>query len=222
MSHQLSIYKEEIAPQAALALPANDAVRAIYVIHGGLRVASDTFNGVLGGNSAFHTTDGAALAAGHLTTWTLRWELTRAGASDALAGGAGVTSKRLLTAAMPLDPSREYLLRCDRVEFPPEGEALTHTHKGGGIRCLIAGGIDIHTQGAVHRYTPLEPWFEAGPEPVYAKACPAMVTAFVRVMILPRELLGKSSITYVKPEDLDKPKNQKYQIFIDAPIALPS
>ena len=41
-------------------------------------------------------------------------------------------------------------------------------------------------------------------------------------MILPRELLGQSSISYVKAEDLDKPKNQKYQVFIDAPIALPA
>ena len=41
-------------------------------------------------------------------------------------------------------------------------------------------------------------------------------------MILPRELLGKSSITYVKPDDIDKPKNQKYQIFVDTPIALPA
>jgi hypothetical protein len=40
-------------------------------------------------------------------------------------------------------------------------------------------------------------------------------------MILPRELLGKSSITYVNAEDLDKPKSQKYQVFIDTPIELP-
>ena len=60
------------------------------------------------------------------------------------------------------------------------------------------------------------------PDPVYAKAAPAMVSAFARVMILPRALLGKSSITYVKPEDIDKPKNQKYQVFIDTPVELPA
>ena len=222
MNYKLSLYKEEIAPQAAVHLPVNNALRAIYVIHGGLRVGSGHFSGTLGGNSAFHAAGDTQLAAGHLTTWTLRWELTRAGAADALASGAGVTSKKLLTATMQLDPAQDYLLRCDRVEFPPDGEALTHTHKGGGIRCLLAGGIDIHTQGHVHRYATLEPWYEAGPDPVYAKACPTMVTAFARMMILPRELLGKSSITYVKPEDLAKPKNQKYQIFIDSPITLPA
>lgn len=221
MNYQLSLYKDEAAPQAKILLPANSVVRAIYVIHGGLRVHTGGFSGVLGGNSAFHTAGELQLSAGHLVTWALRWELARAGAPDAAATGEGVTSRKLLTAPMQLDPNADYLLRCDRVDFPPDGEALTHTHKGGGIRCLLAGGIDIHTNNTVHRYAPLEPWFEAGPDPVYAKAAPAAATGFARVMILPRELLGKSSITYVKPEDLNKRKNQKYQIFIDTPIALP-
>lgn len=222
MNYQLTLYKDELAPQAQLHLPPDDAIRAVYVIHGGLRVRSGNFSGVLGGNSAFHTPDAMQLAAGHLTTWTLRWHLALAGAPDVLGNGEGVVSKKLLTAPMPLDGAQAYLLRCDRVDFPPDGEALTHTHRGGGIRCLLGGGIDIHTQGAVHRYLPLEPWFEAGPDPVYAKAAPNVSSAFARLMILPRELLGNSSITYVKSEDLDKPKHQQYQIFIDTPITLPA
>jgi hypothetical protein len=39
-------------------------------------------------------------------------------------------------------------------------------------------------------------------------------------MILPRSIRGKSSITYVNPEDQDKPKTQKYQVFVDEPIEL--
>ena len=222
MNYTLSVYKDEAAPQATISLPACHGIRAIYVIHGGLRVNAGGFSGVLGGNSAFHTADAVQLAAGHLTTWALRWELTPTGTPDALGTGAGVTSTKLLSAAMTLDPSQAYLLRCDRVDFPPGGEALTHTHQGGGIRCLLAGAIDIHTGGTVHRYLPLEPWYEAGPEPVYAKAAPAAATGFARVMILPRALLGKSSISYVNAEDIDKPKNQKYQIFIDTPVTLPA
>jgi hypothetical protein len=222
MNFQLSLYKDDIAPQATVHLPPGKANRAIYVVHGGLRVRTGHFSGVLGGNSAFHATDDMQLSAGHLVTWALRWELSLMGTPDALADGTGVTSKKLLSAAMHLDSAQDYLLRCDRVDFPPDGEALTHTHKGGGIRCLLAGGIDIHTNNTVHRYAPLEPWYEAGPDPVYAKAAPTMASGFARVMILPRELLGKSSITYVKPEDIDKPKNQKYQVFIDTPISLPA
>jgi hypothetical protein len=37
-------------------------------------------------------------------------------------------------------------------------------------------------------------------------------------MILPRALKGKSSIRYVKAEDLGKPKSQRYQVFVDEPI----
>ena len=221
-NYQLSLYKDEAAPQAAFQLPAGNCIRAVYVIHGGLRVRAGNFGGLLGGNSAFHSATDAQLSAGHLVAWTLRWELARAGTPDAMASGEGITSKKLLTAAMQLDTTKDYLLRCDRVDFPPAGEALTHTHKGGGIRCLLAGGIDIHTNNTVHRYAPLEPWYEAGPDAVYAKAAPTMASGFARVMILPRELLGKSSITYVKAEDIDKPKNQKYQVFIDTPISLPA
>jgi hypothetical protein len=43
---------------------------------------------------------------------------------------------------------------------------------------------------------------------------------FIRVMILPRSILGKSSIRYVKLEDADKPKTQTYQVFADEPIEL--
>lgn len=222
MNYELSLYKDEMAPQAMIHLPAAESVRAIYVVSGGLRVRSGNFNGVLGANSAFHTSDTTQFAAAHIATAALRWQLTRAGEPDACATGEGVTSTKLLSAAMQLDPSQSYLLRCDRVDFPPGGEALTHTHRGGGMRCLLFGGIDIHTMGAVHRYVPLEPWFEAGPDPVYAKASPMVATGFARVMILPIGLLGKSSITYVNAEDLNKPKNQKYQVFIDTPITLPA
>ena len=105
--------------------------------------------------------------------------------------------------------------RCDRVGFPPGGEALTHVHQGPGIRCLLAGSIRIDSEGASHSFAPGEAWFEAGPQPVYAAASRETPSAFARVMILPRSCHGKSSIRYVRPEDADKPKSQTYQIFAD-------
>jgi hypothetical protein len=39
-------------------------------------------------------------------------------------------------------------------------------------------------------------------------------------MILPVELQGKSSIRYVNPEDLARPKSQRYQVFIDRPLQI--
>lgn len=106
-------------------------------------------------------------------------------------------------------------MRCDRVNFPPGGEALTHVHQGPGIRCLLAGSIRIDTKGTSHAYGPGEAWFEAGPDPVYAAAARDMPSAFARVMILPRSCHGKSSIRYVRPEDAERPKTQSYQIFAD-------
>ena len=34
-------------------------------------------------------------------------------------------------------------MRCDRVEFDLGAEALPHRHKGGGIRCLVHGTLEL-------------------------------------------------------------------------------
>jgi hypothetical protein len=39
-------------------------------------------------------------------------------------------------------------------------------------------------------------------------------------MVLPRELLGKSSFQFVNEEDKAKPRVQQYKIFADLPISL--
>lgn len=221
MTHCLRLYRDELDAQSALVLGVG-VVRALYVVSGGLRASGDALDGSFGANSAFHDRTPLQLKAGHLATTLLRWELAATGSAPAQASGSGLRSALLLEASMTLDRSKPWLLRGDRVDFPPRGEALTHTHKGGGIRCLLIGGIDIHTTGSVHHYAPLEPWYEAGPDPVYAAASKTEASAFARVMILPRDLLGKSSISYVHAEDIDKPKSQKYQVFIDTPIELPA
>ena len=124
----------------------------------------------------------------------------------------------MLRSELNLDPKAAYLMRCDRVDFPPGGIAYTHTHRGPGIRCLLAGEIRIKVKGEEQLVRPGEAWFEAGPDPVLALASEREPTAFARVMILPAELRGKSSIKYVLPEDADKPKRQTYQMFVDDPI----
>jgi quercetin dioxygenase-like cupin family protein len=114
-----------------------------------------------------------------------------------------------------------HLLRCDRVDFPPGGVAYLHTHQGPGARVLLFGSIEVETQGESHAYAPLEGWFEAGPDPVFAAASETEPSAFVRCMILPRRLLGQSSLRYVRPEDAEKPKPQRYRVFVDEPLELP-
>ena len=41
-------------------------------------------------------------------------------------------------------------------------------------------------------------------------------------MVLPRALLGKSSIKYLRAEDAAKPKVQQYKSFVDVPVELPA
>ena len=224
MSFELRLYQDDVAPGAKLALPAAP-VRAVYVVSGGVRLQPGTQTGgltaALGVNSAFHTAADLAVTGGNLPTVALRWELVAAGAPEGALKGDGIVSKPLLAAPMALDRQAAWLLRCDRVDFPPKGEALLHTHQGGGTRCLLFGGIRIETQGHTHHYDPLGAWFEAGPDPVYAAASATEPSAFARVMLLPRALLGKSSIAYVNPDDLAKPKSQRYQVFLDVPVTLP-
>ena len=78
-----------------------------------------------------------------------------------------------------------------------------------------AVGTEAGSLDQSHAYEPGEAWFEAGSEPVYAAASRDTPTGFARVMIPTRNCQGRSSIRYVRPEDADKPKPQKYQIFAD-------
>ena len=113
----------------------------------------------------------------------------------------------------PPDPARQ-------CRFPARGTALLHTHQGPGIRCLREGEIRIDTEGRSASYGPGGAWFESGPEPVFAQASLDVPSRFIRAMVLPRSLLGASSIRYVNDEDRNKPKSQRYRVFSEIPIAL--
>jgi quercetin dioxygenase-like cupin family protein len=155
--------------------------------------------------------DTAFYGEGHVEGHALVWEL-----DDASEEAEGA----LLTSRVQLDSNAEWVVRCDRIDFPPGGIAHRHTHPGPGIRFLIHGGIQIHTEGHSASYGPGEAWFELGPEPVLAEAARDRPTAFVRVMILPAEWAGKRTIRYVDPADEDRPKLQKPTVFLEHPLRL--
>jgi quercetin dioxygenase-like cupin family protein len=115
-------------------------------------------------------------------------------------------------------PEGDWLIRCDRVDFPPGGVAYRHTHPGPGIRVLLKGRIRIDSAGESREYGPGEWWYESGPEPVFAAASPDEDTAFVRVMLVPRELEGQRTIRYVDATDGDKPKLQRARIYLEEPL----
>ena len=216
--YTLRLHTDRLAPKAEYRLPG--CIRVIYVREGDALLRAGGQAAGLAANSAWHGRDAVTLAAGTAGATLLRWELGAGAGSPAAPGGPGVTSAPTLAHAVDLADPGGYLMRCDRVDFPPGGIAWTHVHRGPGIRCLLTGTIRVEVNGESHAIEPGGAWFEAGPEPVLALASQNAPTAFVRVMILPRELKGRSSIRYLKPEDADKPRLQTYRIFVDEFIEL--
>jgi quercetin dioxygenase-like cupin family protein len=216
--YALRLHADRLAPKAEGRLPG--CHRVVYVRDGDAIVRAGAHAAALAANSAWYGGDAVALTAGSAGATLLRWELTAESAAPGGLTGAGVTSSSTLAHPVELGNRDGHLMRCDRVDFPPGGIAYTHVHRGPGIRCLLAGSIRVELNGKAHDIAPGGAWFEAGPDPVLAVASKTGPTAFVRVMILPRELQGKSSIRYVKPEDTGKPKLQTYRIFVDEFIEL--
>jgi quercetin dioxygenase-like cupin family protein len=129
-------------------------------------------------------------------------------------------SDAMLSAEVTVDPAEEWILRCDRIDFPPGGVAHLHTHPGPGIRCQLFGELTVETEGRSRTYGPLGAWYETGPDPVFAIASETDESAFVRVMLLPRKWEGKRTITYVDPADADRPKLQRATVFFDRHVEL--
>ena len=204
----LRLTRDRLEPGGRLSLPAVN--RVLYVVEGQLSIEGAT----LTANQAAHRS-GSSFAASAGGATALRWELVRDGTPPA--GGGAI----LLEHAIDLDPAAAYLMRCDRVDFDLGGEALPHRHKGGGIRCLITGAMELRIEGHPERtIKPGQAWFESGREPVYARAASDQATSFIRCAILPREIRGQSSIMYVDPS-LAGSKPRRYTVFVDEPIELP-
>jgi hypothetical protein len=189
--------------------------RFIFIVHGSAKVAGTMLNEgeAWQGEKAVTVKPGP----GGVTCW--RWELTRGDQGSTTANAPGMTTHEKLTAFLETLPKGELLMRGDSVAFPLGGCAYQHRHQGPGIRCLIEGGIRIDTHGRSTSFGPGGAWYESGPDPVFAQASSDKPSRFIRVMILPRELVGKSSIQYVNEADRAKPKSQQYKIYADAPIS---
>jgi len=211
----LRLYEDSLSNTEDLAMRLPALPRMIFVVHGAMTIDDRTF----GDGEAWHGECGATLKPGKdgVTCW--RFELALAGTGNSAAIGRGVRSHEKLAASLDPLPHGELLMRGDSVWFPPGGCAYLHKHQGPGIRCLLDGGIRIDTDGHSTSYGPGGAWYESGPVPVFAQAAADRPSRFIRVMILPRALIGKSSIQYVNDDDKNKPKSQQYKIFVDAPIA---
>ena len=214
MHPELRLIEDFLTDKGALSLPA--LPRMLYVVRGSLTIGER----VLGPGETLFGEDMIAgdTAVTGATLW--RWELSDPRQPAAKTGRPGVISHTKLTAPLTTLPDGELIWRGDSVAFPPAGCAYLHRHHGPGIRCLIEGQLRVDTAGQSHAYEIGDAWFESGPASVFAQAGnrPAR---FIRVMILPRGLIGKSSIQYLNEEDRAKPKTQQYRVFVDAPLTRP-
>ena len=212
----LRLYEDSINGGAAqISLPA--LARMIFVVHGAVMIDGKT----LSDGEAWHGEGAASLVAGQdgVTLW--RFELAAHGSSGHSLGGPGVRSQEKLSAVLETIPQGELLLRGDSVAFPPGGCAFLHKHWGPGIRCLLEGSIRIDTHGHSTSYGPGSAWYETGVDAVFAQAAVDRPSRFIRVMVLPRSLIGKSSFQFVNEDDKAKPRVQQYKIFADLSIATP-
>jgi len=209
----LRLHEDTLSNAVNLSLP--PLPRMIFVVHGTVRIG----DGTVRGGETWNGEGSVAIQAGEEGATFWRWEFTMAEA-DGVVSGPGIVSRGKLTARLDTVPTGPLLLRGDSVAFPPGGCAYRHRHQGPGIRCLLEGGIRIDTHGRSTSYGPGCPWYESGPDPVFAQGAADRPTRFIRVMILPASYLGKSSVEYLNEEDKAKPKSQQYKIFADMPLTV--
>lgn len=216
-SHFLSLIEHSAPAGTHVALQHGTCNRIIYVIDGALRINDEE---LIADQAAFFSTP-ITLSIGDRGARWLRWELLTHDEPELPTGGGNITSTlKTVDAITTTEVRSDWFMRCDSVSFPPGGCALTHTHKGPGIRYLLDGTIRIDTLGESTDYGIGGAWYESGPHPVFAQADAVLDTRFVRAMVLPPELAGKSSITYVNAGDLDKPKSQSYHRYCEQTLTL--
>jgi quercetin dioxygenase-like cupin family protein len=217
MNWTLRLTEDRLTGGGWLALPALN--RVLYLLAGDVAVTHGGQAVQVGDGQAWHGAGQSSVTTYGRGATVLRYELLRPTGEKA-PEWPGVRARVVLEHAIALDAATPYLMRCDRVDFAPGGEALPHGHKGGGIRYLVAGELQVSVGGAAGRVMrPGDAWFESGVEPVHAIASTTDSTAFIRVSILPRDIRGQSSIVYLDPASAAVTP-RKYTVFVDEPIEL--
>jgi quercetin dioxygenase-like cupin family protein len=207
MAYSLRLIEDRVAAGATPPAPRLGVPRILYAVSGTLQrdVATAPVPAIGPGAGARVGGDGARL---------YRVELVRQPPPPA-------SGRVLLEHPVDLANGSAWLMRCDRVDFEPGGVAPLHRHRGGGIRCLLHGRLEVTVaKGAPRVVTPGECWFESGREPVLAVASSDQETSFIRFSVLPAEIRGQSSIVYVDPADASRGRPRRYTVHVDEPVAL--
>jgi hypothetical protein len=210
----LRIYHDHVTEGAEASLPA--APRIVYCVSGNASLSQKDGSASIADDQAWFS-DQTAVVRGDANEGAClwRWELVRPGAEPARIRSRGIKSVDGGSYEIEVDTAIKHFMRLDRVSFPPGGEALTHVHAAPGVRCLLLGNLLLDSAGSRYRVWPGDSWVEHGPDRVYAKGSERAPSSFVRAMIVPESYVGRSTITYVLPEDKDKPKVQTYKRYLE-------
>jgi quercetin dioxygenase-like cupin family protein len=208
MAYSLRLIEDRLAAGASAPVPRPGAPRVLYALSGTLLGEAATEPVPALGPA------GVTARAGAEGARLYRVELVRQPPPPA--GG-----RVLLEHSVDLVAGAAWLMRCDRVDFEPGGVAPPHRHRGGGIRCLLRGRLEVTVgEGAPRAVTPGEAWFESGRESVRAVSSREAETSFIRFSVLPADLRGHSSIVYVDPADAGRGRPRRYAVYVDEPITL--
>ena len=131
----LQLHTDQLSPKGEMRLPAG--VRVVYVRDGDVVARSGGQVAGLAANSAWHGSGEARITAGTAGATLWRWDLGPDHRASGTPAGTGVESSIALSHPVALGEPGGYLMRCDRVNFPPGGIAYTHVHRGPGIRRLL-------------------------------------------------------------------------------------
>lgn len=202
---RLALFEERLEG-GMLVLPS--AVHGIYLRHGG--VALD--GAPLAPDSGVLARGGATLA-GTGEVW--RFEVSEVADLTAPHEHA----RLVLAHPLPRDPAAPFVLRMDRVDFPPEGATPKHGHAGPGIRRLLSGRLLAEVGDEAHRIDPGGAWFETGTDPVIGRVM-APGSAFIRCMVLEADLLGRPTFRPWSAEEAAKPRSASSRLYFDTLTAL--
>lgn len=118
-------------------------------------------------------------------------------------------------------PSSQILLRLDKVSFPAGATAWRHVHPGPGFRYLIKGRLRLEADDHTRNVEAGDCWFEAANSPVKATASEEeSETAFIRLMVLPREYAGQRTINILSEQDRARERLQTTTTYFDVEVDL--
>jgi hypothetical protein len=178
-------------------------VRGLYVRRGGV-----TLDGAPLAEDSAVLTSGAITLDGAGELWRFEVSvvpaLTRAEERPAL----------ILAHPLPRDPALPFVLRLDRVDFPPAAETPKHGHAGPGIRRLLSGRLLAEVGEEARRIEAGGAWYETGTDPVIGRVL-APGSAFIRCMVLDAALLGQPSFRAWDAAEAAKPRGAQYRLFFN-------